>query len=558
MTPERARELLGGLAAGILTPEERQTLFEAALHDQALFNEVADELEFAVFLQSADTRAQLANRIEVEPERRRWWAMRPAWLCLVVAASIALLVAIRHRPGEVTQVSVPAPSAPAVSSPQAANESAGKEPAPVVSKVAPKAAPTAIPGPKLARIAPAAPGPQPAAAPEPAKDSVTENRLEARDKGLPEQAATRSRAVMAAPMLPQAAPPSPPPLPATAATAGQQAESQGLAQAFTGLAPRASLTGTVHDPSGAPVPGAKVDIVNNSTSSTTHMVADSNGRFVALSLPQGPYTVIANGPGFIAERRSFTLQPNQPAQIDIPLRIGMIADSVNVTAAAPSLAAGQNLTQVAVLDFANGNQQNPSGAQVADQLSSQLLNSGQLRVIDREKVQQAAQSRNTTGRPPNAQEAAALGRSIGADAVIVGSVQAPAGVLGSDGAFAKRKAASNVSMMAEIIDTKQARPPVKLSADAASLQGATNILGDKIQSQLAKPVEGKVTNRTGDIVSVAFAESPGLEIGARCEVIRGTQKIGELVITSVNGLSAFGKFSGTSQPRPGDRVTSSR
>src|SRR5271165_5899460 len=111
MTPERARELLGGLAAGILTPEERQMLFEAALHDQALFNEVADELEFGVFLQSPETRAQLANRIEVEPERRRWWALRPVWLALsgVAAASVVLFVAISHHPREVSQLSVTAP-----------------------------------------------------------------------------------------------------------------------------------------------------------------------------------------------------------------------------------------------------------------------------------------------------------------------------------------------------------------------------------------------------------------------------------------------------------------
>src|SRR5580692_9506010 len=111
MTPERARELLGGLAAGILTDEERQTLFEAALHDQLLFNEVADELEFGAFLQSPETRAQLANRIEVEPERRRWWAMRPAWLALtgVLAASIVLFVAIRPRPREVAQLSITEP-----------------------------------------------------------------------------------------------------------------------------------------------------------------------------------------------------------------------------------------------------------------------------------------------------------------------------------------------------------------------------------------------------------------------------------------------------------------
>src|ERR1051326_3630367 len=99
MNPERARQLLGGLAAGILTPEERQTLFEAALHDQSLFNEVADELEFAAFLQSPQTCAQLANRIEVAPEPRRWWAPGPGWLAVsgVLAASTLIFLVIWPR-----------------------------------------------------------------------------------------------------------------------------------------------------------------------------------------------------------------------------------------------------------------------------------------------------------------------------------------------------------------------------------------------------------------------------------------------------------------------------
>jgi hypothetical protein len=361
---------------------------------------------------------------------------------------------------------------------------------------------------------------------------------------------------MATPMAPEAAPPAP------AAPASQPL----MARAFREGTAAASLTGTVHDQSGAAVPGATVDIVNTSTNTNIHAATDASGRFVALSLPQGPYTVTANARGFTAERRSITLEGNQPAQIDIPLRVGDATQVVEVSEEAARLTTinaqlAQSLTQVAVLDFANGNQQNPSGAQVADQLSNQLGSSGQVRVIDREKVQQAAQSQNATGRPPNAQEAAALGRSVGADAVIIGSVQAPgpaaSSLQGFGGSLAKRKAAPNVFVMAEIIDTKQAKPLVKVSADAASLQGATNILGDKIQSQLAKPVEGKVTRRTGDIVSVLFVEPPGLQAGARCDIIRGTRKIGELVITSVNGLSAFGKFSGTSEPRAGDRVTSS-
>jgi hypothetical protein len=521
--------MLGGLAAGILTSEERQTLFEAALHDQALFNEVADELEFGVFLQSPETRAQLANRIEVEPARRRWWALRPAWLALsgVLAASIVLFVAISHRPGEMAHLSA---------TPRVIENSAAKEPR----QVASGAPATAMPGPPVIIARPAGRAkPLPAVAQEAAKDSVAPNRHEPRDQQLPEPAAPQ---------------PAPAPQPARAPVARQQA----MAQAFVERTAAASLTGTVHDASGAAIRDAKVDIVNNSTNTAIHAATDANGRFVALSLPEGPYTVTANVPGFVAERRSITIEGNQPAEMDIPLRIGNMAETISVTSAASSITLAQKQTQVAVLDFASGNQQNPAGAQVADQISNQLVNSGQVRVIDRDRVQQAAQSQNATGRPPNAQEAAALGRSIGADAVILGSVQAPGGLLGSGGNFAKSKVAPSVSVMAEIIDTKQAKPLVKVSADAASLQGATNLLGDKLQSQLAKPAEGKVTHRTGDIVSIAFVEPPGLQVGAHCDVIRGTRKIGELVITSVNGRSAFGKFSGTSQPRAGDRVTSSR
>src|SRR4051794_15472124 len=133
MTPERARELLGGLATGVLTDEERNTLFEAALHDQTLFNEVADELEFASFLQSPDTRAQLANRIDVPaetvPEPRRWWSLPPAWLALsgVVAATAILSVVVWHRPAEVRDDTVTEPSA-TVAAPQSKQDEAPPKP----------------------------------------------------------------------------------------------------------------------------------------------------------------------------------------------------------------------------------------------------------------------------------------------------------------------------------------------------------------------------------------------------------------------------------------------
>jgi len=551
MTPERARQLLGGLAAGILTPEERQTLLEAALHDQALFNEVADELEIAAFLQSPETRAQLANRIEVEPERRPWWPLRARWLALsgALAASIVLFVAVRHRPGEVARPTA-ALTSPAASASPLATETAKMAPA--------KKPPDGEPSPKRPVAAKAT---RPAI--EELSKAPTANSLpETREQQAEEQAKPAPAERAAVPMPPQPAPPA-------GTTASVRAALSLLppspAAEQPANAPRAtaSLTGTVRDASGAPVAGARVDIVNMLTNAATHMATDSSGRFAAPSLPpSGPYTVIASAQGFQQEQRSVTLDSDRPMQLDIPLQVGAMPQAFEVAAAHSALPLNQNLTQIAVLDFANGNEQSQSGAQVADLLSSQLLNGGQLRVIDREKVQQAVQSQNVTGHPPSSQEAAAIGRSIGADAVIVGSVQRSGGPDGSGslggGGFAQRRTLPGVLVTAEVIDTTQGQPMLKTSANGASLQGAANSLGNQLQSKLTKPAEGRVTHLAGDIVFVAFAESPGLRIGARCEVIRGVRKIGEVVILSVNGQSAFGKFSGAGQPRAGDRVTAAR
>jgi hypothetical protein len=144
ITPERARELMGGLAAGILTAEERQQLFEEALHDQVIFNEVADELEFAAFLQSPETRAQLANRIEIPSAPRcRWW-FEPQWIAVygaVAAVAIAIPVwrayygpvpalpftaAAREEPGPAQAIPMHVPRA-APAAPPAATQTVKKK-----------------------------------------------------------------------------------------------------------------------------------------------------------------------------------------------------------------------------------------------------------------------------------------------------------------------------------------------------------------------------------------------------------------------------------------------
>jgi hypothetical protein len=542
MTPERARELLGGLATGILTAEERQTLFEAALHDQTLFNEVADELEFAAFLQSPETRAQLANRIEVAPARGRWWSWRPAVVALsgVLAASTVVFLAVWRRAEPVVdKVAVTAPAPPAES-----------------------------------REAPAAPMPKPAE-PQSRTQSVTRAATEADEQKQKVAALNRNLAAnkpasdekTAAPETAQRElkdTPLPPPTPAPAqARVAPQAAAPGAIAGFrraeapklaapAGPPPIIALEGTVHDAAGAAVPNARVDIVNSATNATTHATSDAAGKFAAPALPPGTYNVSAEATGFKKEERSgVNVVANQPAQLDIPLQVGGMAETVTITAAQPIIAQQAFTQQVAILDFANSTPQAQTGQQAADLLTSQLVGGGQVRVIDRGRIQKA-QSAAKDSRPPTAKEAAALGRKVGADAVIMGTVQ-PAAPAARD----QDKADANVAITAEVIDTRNARPLAKKIAANGTLASATNQLSRDLQSQLAPSLEGSVMKVDHDVISIAFT-TVGASVGTRFNVLRGNRKIGELVLTKVAGQTAEGVFTGAGKPRKSDRVTSFR
>ena len=59
MSEHDLEKLLGGFAADTLTPEEKQTLFTAALQDQQLFNALADEQALKELLSDPDVRRRL-------------------------------------------------------------------------------------------------------------------------------------------------------------------------------------------------------------------------------------------------------------------------------------------------------------------------------------------------------------------------------------------------------------------------------------------------------------------------------------------------------------------
>src|SRR5580692_7863883 len=59
-----------------------------------------------------------------------------------------------------------------------------------------------------------------------------------------------------------------------------------------------SITGTVVDPSGAAIPGAKVQVTDQATGNLTREAsADPGGTFRALNMPPGTYRIKVSAPG---------------------------------------------------------------------------------------------------------------------------------------------------------------------------------------------------------------------------------------------------------------------
>ena len=59
-----------------------------------------------------------------------------------------------------------------------------------------------------------------------------------------------------------------------------------------------SLRGTINDPSGALVPGAKVTITDNASVNALSRVSDSSGSYVFAQIQPAKYTITVGATGF--------------------------------------------------------------------------------------------------------------------------------------------------------------------------------------------------------------------------------------------------------------------
>jgi len=93
---EEARKLLGGYATGSLTEAERRGLFEAALEDQELFEELAGEQVLKAVLDQPGARQRLIAALE--PPRHWAWLWGWAGAAATVAVVVGIVLSSRTRP----------------------------------------------------------------------------------------------------------------------------------------------------------------------------------------------------------------------------------------------------------------------------------------------------------------------------------------------------------------------------------------------------------------------------------------------------------------------------
>lgn len=101
---------------------------------------------------------------------------------------------------------------------------------------------------------------------------------------------------------------------------------------------RATLTGRVTDPTGAPVPAAAVAVRNVQTNEAFTTTAGGDGNFAVPFLMPGKYRVTAEAAGFKrAVREGIELHVSDRVAVAVALELGEVQQAVTVTAEAPLL-----------------------------------------------------------------------------------------------------------------------------------------------------------------------------------------------------------------------------
>ncbi len=107
-----------------------------------------------------------------------------------------------------------------------------------------------------------------------------------------------------------------------------------LACALTASAQfNASVQGTVLDPNGGSVPGAKITVTNQETGKIYEATTSDEGFYRISGLPPGKYTIRTEAAGFKkSEKKDVEIAAEQARGLDVKLELGAVEQTVTVTA----------------------------------------------------------------------------------------------------------------------------------------------------------------------------------------------------------------------------------
>ncbi|HTM47876.1 MAG TPA: TonB-dependent receptor [Bryobacteraceae bacterium] len=101
---------------------------------------------------------------------------------------------------------------------------------------------------------------------------------------------------------------------------------------------KAELFGIVRDPSGLPVSGVGVKLINSGTDAGLAMETDARGGYHFFALPPGSYSISVSKDRFTTLRRDgIGIRVGDQITLDLAFQVGEVSESVQVTAAAPLL-----------------------------------------------------------------------------------------------------------------------------------------------------------------------------------------------------------------------------
>lgn len=114
----------------------------------------------------------------------------------------------------------------------------------------------------------------------------------------------------------------------------------------------ATITGTVTDPAGAPIVGAKVTAHDTDRGTNWTSVTNEAGLYNIIRIPVGTYDLKVENAGFqTAAVPAFTLVLNQIARLDVQMKMGAVTETVQVSGETPLLQTQS--TEVSTLIDAN-------------------------------------------------------------------------------------------------------------------------------------------------------------------------------------------------------------